>query len=99
MVVRPKDEDGHLLDPPHKRLENAVALEQRAVFALAQDRRLYALTLGRKLTLIRKAIDHIVDGDKAPKWVFAKDKDDPENRALADGWHVACREVKAGLGQ
>lgn len=95
--MRAKDEDGKLLPPPHQRLAAAHIAEQRAVFAISADARGAHLTLMRKLTLFRKAIDHVVDCDNPPKWVFAKDKDDPDNHALADLWRVAVREVAAAL--
>jgi hypothetical protein len=95
--MRAKDEDGKLLEAPHKRLPNAPALEQRAIFAISADRRACGLTLARKLTLVRKAIDHVVDGDNAPAWIFRPDKDDPENRMLSELWRLAVREVGAEL--
>ena len=92
--MRPKDEDGKTLPPPHKRLENVEELEQAAVFAISQDGRSAALPLQRKLTMARKVIDHIVDGDKAPGWISKKDPDDPENRAMYELWMIAERAIR-----
>lgn len=91
--MRPKDEDGRSLPPPHVRLDNVEKLEQAGVFAISQDRRSAALTLQRKLTMVRKVIDHIVDGDKAPGWISKKDPDDPENKAMYELWTIAERAV------
>jgi hypothetical protein len=87
--MRPKDEDGKLMLPPHKRLENANAMEAAAIFAIAQDGRSVALPYNRKLAMVRKCIDHCIDGDKMPKWVSKKDPDRPDNHALLDMWRAA----------
>ena len=96
-AVRAKDETGRLLPPPHKRLPEAAIAERAAVFAISRDARCAHLPLLRKLALVRKAIDHVVDGDAAPAWVFAKDRADPDNHMLSELWRVAVREVTAAL--
>ena len=86
--MRPKDEEGRLLPPPHKRLEEAGALEQAGVFALQADGRSVALPMMRKLAMVRKVIDHVYDGDKVPKWITKKDPNDSQNHALLDMWRM-----------
>lgn len=91
--MRPKDEDGKTLPPPHQRLDGVEKMEQAGVFAISQDSRSCALTLQRKLTMVRKVIDHLVDGDKAPGWISKKDPDDPENKAMYELWMIAEKAV------
>lgn len=93
--MRAKDEDGRLLAPPHKRLENAHELEAAGIFALAQDGRSTSLPLARKLALVRKVIDHVVDGDAIPKWVSAKDRDHPTELVLLQFWRTAETAVRS----
>ena len=93
-MMRARDEEGRLLPPPHKRLDNAHRLEQAAVFAISEDARCCHLTMARKLTLVRKAIDHVVDGDAIPKWVSAKDPDFPDNRVLFELFRIAEQAVR-----
>lgn len=91
-MPRPKDEKGLPLPPAHKRLDMA-PFHKAALFAIASDPRASALPVGRKLALIDRAVDYIIDGDKAPKWVFARDHDRPANTFLVDMWRLAVREV------
>jgi|SRR5215213_13380 len=94
--MRPRDDDGNLLRPPHLRLDMQ-PFHEAALFAMDADPRSPALPIKRKLAMIDKAVDHVVDGDAAPKWVWAKDKDRPENRFLSELWGIAvkaCRRVK-----
>lgn len=93
-MTRPKDEDGRLLQPPHKRLDNAAELEQAGVFAISKDGRAVALPLARKLAMVRKVINHIFDGDKVPKWITKNDPDDKDNHALLDPWRTAEQAVR-----
>lgn len=93
-MTRPKDEEGRILPPAHKRLDNASALEAAGIFALAKDARTASLTFARKLTLVRKVIDHVIDGDKIPKWVSAKDRDRPEDLVLLQYWRSAEAAVR-----
>jgi hypothetical protein len=65
-----------------------------AVIAISQDARSCALTTARKVTIAHKAIDHVVDGDKVPKWVFSKDRDRPDNHFQHDIWTVAVAAVR-----
>ena len=65
-----------------------------ALYAICADPRASALPVGRKLALIDRAVDHVVDGDKAPKWVWAKDVERPGNTFLYDLWVIAVRECR-----
>lgn len=92
--MRPRDEDNNLLPPPHLRLSETPALQERALFAMATDPRGCALTVKRKLSLADKAIDHVVDGDAVPKWVHARDPDFPNNHFLLDLWRLAVDAIR-----
>lgn len=91
--MRAKDEDGRLLPAPHKRLENAPQLEQAGVFAIARDGRFSGMTHAKRLALVRKAIDHVHDGDKPPSWIYKKDPDYPDNHAAVELWRAAVAAV------
>lgn len=95
--MRPKDERGVSLPPPHIRLDNVPELQQAGLFAMTQDPRSCALPVKRKLAMIDKVIDHLVDGDAVPKWVFAKDDMMEGNAFLVDLWRIAERAVEAKL--
>lgn len=92
--MRPKDEKGVAMPPPHLRLEQAPALTQVALFAMASDSRAVALPTKRKLAMIEKVIDHVVDGDAVPKWVHAKDPEWMGNTFLVDLWRIAVDAVR-----
>jgi hypothetical protein len=96
--MRPRDEDGVLLPPPHVRLEQAPDLRQAAVIAMSRDARACALTTARKVTIANKAIDHVVDGDAVPKWAFTKDEDRPDNHFQMDIWKAAKAAVLDARG-
>lgn len=95
--MRPRDPDTKaLLPPPHKRVDMA-PYQTAALFALARDPRASALPVGRKLAMIDKAVDHVIDGDKIPAWVQKTDDLRPENHFLAELWREAvraCRQVQ-----
>lgn len=97
--MRAKDEGGMTLPPPHKRLENAGALIQSAFFEISRDGRCAHLTTNKKLGLVRKAVDHVVDGDKMPAWVHKGDVERPDNHAMLEIWRLAVAEVRTGLGK
>jgi hypothetical protein len=66
---------------------------------MAKDPRAPALPILRKLSMIDKAVDHIIDGDKPPWWVFKTDDLRPDNHFLRDLWGVAvkaCEQVNQG---
>ena len=92
--MRPKDDEGRLLPPPHVRLTEAPQLRQAGALALATDSRSAIWNSTRRLAVLNKVIDHVVDGDKIPKWVFAKDEDRPDNRCLVDLWRLAEGAVR-----
>lgn len=68
-MTRPRDEHGKLLPMAHRRLPDASELEMAGVQAISADGRACFLDHKRKLELTRKAINHAVDGDAAPKSV------------------------------
>ena len=73
-MARPKDAAGKLLPPAHQRLK-AGAIEEAIYFRLCEDRRACHLPYVRKMRIARKAIDHVIDGDKEPGFIFAKCSD------------------------
>ena len=97
--MRPRDPDTHdLLPPPHKRLGIEVGrYHEAALFAMEADPRSPALPVKRKLMMIDRAVDHVIDGDKPPEWVFRSDDTRPDNHFLRDLWRLAvaaCARVK-----
>ena len=89
-MPRPRNEVGHLLPPPHKRLD-MTPFYVAAIPALDADPRSPALPFDRKRVLVDKAVDHVIDGDKPPAWVWVIDKDRPDNRFLGDMWRIAVK--------
>jgi hypothetical protein len=47
------------------------------------------------VAVLNKVIDHVVDGDKVPGWVFKADKDRPENHCLSELWTLAEDAIRA----
>lgn len=95
--MRAKDEGGRLLPPPHERLAEAPLLRQAGAFALATDSRSAIWNGARRVAVLNKVIDHVVDGDSIPKWVHAPDKDRPDNHCLVELWRLAERAVRGEL--
>lgn len=93
--MRPKDEDGMPLPAPHERLAEAPKLREAGVFALASDGRSCSLSRDRRLALLNKAIDHVVDGDAIPKRIFEKDLDRPDNHFMLEMWNLAVGAIRA----
>jgi hypothetical protein len=94
--MRPRGEDGLLLPMAHKRV-NMAPYQEAALFALAEDPRACALTVTRKLAIIDKAVGHVLDGDKTPKWAYGRDSSRPGDTFMLDMWTIAvraCRQVK-----
>lgn len=89
--MRPRDEQGLPLPPAHKRLDMQ-PFRKAALFALAADPRACALPFARKISLIDRAANHVIDGDRAPAWVWAKDDSRPDNHFLPELWRIAVRE-------
>lgn len=89
--MRPRDENGLPLRPAHLR-QDMTRFYEAALFALSADSRACALPLHRKIALIDKAADHVIDGDKPPAWVWKKDDDRPNEHFLSDLWRIAVRE-------
>lgn len=100
-MPRPKDEDGLPLKPPHLRLplRDLSKMQEAALYAMAADTRGPALEVKRKLAMIDKAIDHVIDGDAAPKWIYAPDDDEPDNHFLVDLWGLAVVAVRVAYRQ
>lgn len=95
-MTRPLDEKGRALPAAHLRLdaEDVTRMESAVVFAFSLDGRATFLPLMRKLTLARKAIDHVIDGDAVPKALFKRDPDFPDNHCMGDLWRTACDAVR-----
>lgn len=91
-MPRPKDENGVLLPQAHKRLKMA-PFHEAALFAMDEDPRSPALPIARKLVMIDKAVDHVIDGEKRPNWI-APTADRPNDPFLFDLWNIAVREVQ-----
>lgn len=93
-MSRPLDENGVALPAAHLRL-NMVPFQTKALFAMAEDSRAVALPVKRKLTLIDRAVDHVVDGGKVPAWVFTPDPEWPGNAFLPELWRTCVKAVEA----
>lgn len=95
--MRPKNEDGLPLPMPHVRLPAAdlTRLRSAGFLALAQDSRSAIWTTKRKIAILDKVIDHVIDGDAVPKWVYAKDPELPDNHALFELWSQAEKAIRA----
>lgn len=94
--MRPKDENGLSLKSPSLRLgDRATMLRQAAILAMAKDPRSCCLTTERKVRIANKVINHVIDGDVIPKFVFAKDKDRPGNNFMFDLWRLAEDAVRS----
>jgi len=96
--MRPKDDEGRLLPPPHERLAQAPQLRQAGALALATDSRSAIWNSARRAAVLNKVIDHVVDGDKIPSWVFKRDDDRPDNRCLIELWRLAEKAVRSAHG-
>lgn len=64
---------------------------------MAKDGRASFLPLARKLSIVNKVIDHIVDGNAVPKHIFRKDDERPDNHFLPELWKTAERAVRSVL--
>ena len=84
---------GKMQRPPHERFD-MTPFHAAALPVICADPRSPALPLKRKLVLIDRAVDHVIDGDKPPWWVFADDCMRPENRFLRDLWTAILPKVK-----
>lgn len=94
--MRPKDDKGYLLPPPHERLKaDADRLRMAGALALAGDSRSAVMSSSRKVGFIDKIIDHVVDGDAIPKRIYDKDPSDPDNHCMVDLWRLAEKAVRA----
>lgn len=92
--MRPKDEDGKLLPPPARRLEQAPALIATGLLAVSQDGRAIFMTTKRKIAFVERVLNHVVDGDKPPKAIFKKDDYAPNNHFLWELWKTAERAIR-----
>lgn len=83
--------------PPDRRLTDASRYEMAGVMALSGDGRLNHLELMSKLKIARKALDHLVDGDTPPAWLFktAKGEDEGEvSTCLSQGFQAAVDAIR-----
>lgn len=97
--MRPRDEDGRPLQYAHLRLPEAPMLRQAGALALATDSRSAMWETSRRITVLNKAIDCVVDGDATPKWVFGRDPDRPWDRTLLELWNLATDAIRAEWGR
>jgi hypothetical protein len=83
--------------PPHRRLTDASRYEMAGVMALSGDGRLNHLELKTKLKIARKALDHLVDGDTPPAWLFEKGKGERggAGTCLSQGFQAAVDAIRA----
>jgi hypothetical protein len=84
---------GKIERPPHERVDMRPYCEA-AIPAMCRDPRSCALPLKRKIVIVERVVDHLIDHDKPPWWVFADDCMRPENKFLRDLWTVALAECK-----
>lgn len=95
-MPKPKDEHGVPLKAAHKRLD-PVPYHEAALFAMDADTRSPALSMKRKLQIIDRAMDHVIDGAVAPAWIWKPNSDRMVDRFLPDMWRIAvnaCDRVK-----
>ena len=94
--MRPRDPVTlKLLPPPCKRYD-VRPFHEKALPAIDADPRSPALPIRRKLELIDRAINAVIDGDKPPAWVLKGDAARVDNHFMLDIWKVAvkaCQEV------
>lgn len=93
--MRLKDEDGKAFPAPNARLKCAPMLRQAGAFALATDSRSAIWNATRRAAVLNKVIDHVVDGDAIPKWVFATDPDNRDSHCLVDLWRLDEKAITA----
>jgi hypothetical protein len=96
-MARPKDDKGVPLKAAHFRL-NPVPFHEAGLYAMDKDPRTPCLSMRRKLQIIDRAIDHVMDGDKPPAWIWSADMADRQGATfLPDVWKAAvraCERVK-----
>jgi hypothetical protein len=94
--MRPRDPVTlKLLPPPCKRYD-VRPFHEAALPAIDADPRSPALPIRRKLEMIDRAINTVIDGDKPPAWIQEGDRHRADNHFLKDIWAVAvarCQEV------
>src|ERR1700761_2706199 len=94
-MPKPKDASGVPLQCAHLRLEKeAPMLRQAAILAMAKDPRSCSLTTAKKVSIANKAIDHVIDGNSVPAFVFVKDLDRRDNRFVYDIWSLAVGAIR-----
>ena len=94
--MRPRDPvTQRLLAPPCQRFDRR-PFHEAALPAMDADPRSPALTMNRKLEMIDRAMNTVIDGDKPPVWVTKTDAGRPENHFMRDLWNIAilrCKKV------
>ncbi|MFN3352615.1 MAG: hypothetical protein ACK4Z5_03315 [Brevundimonas sp.] len=98
--MRPRDEHGRTVRPPHQRMADASRYEMAGVQALSADGRLAHLDFKTKLKMARKALDHVVDGDERPAWLWGKEGKSPARQTeggtcLSQGFEAAVTAIRA----
>jgi hypothetical protein len=100
--MRPRDPvTGSMMPPPCRRYDMA-PFYAAALEAISADPRAPSLTTRRKLELIDRAVNVLIDGDQIPYFVARNDPARPENHFMRDMFDLAlarCRPVVlANLG-
>lgn len=91
-MPRPKDDRGLPLPAAHERLPNTKELTQAAYVAICGGNSAH-LSAARKIQMAKQAIDHVFDGAAVPKNIYAKDKNDPQNKIMAGLWRLATDAI------
>jgi hypothetical protein len=100
--MRPRDPVTKQLLPPPCRRYDMAPFYAAALEAISADPRAPALTTRRKLELIDRAVNVLIDGDKIPDFVARTDATRPENHFMRDVFDIAltrCQPIiLANLG-
>jgi hypothetical protein len=94
--MRPRDPVTKALLPPPCRRYDTRPFYEAALPAIDADPRSPALPIKRKLELIDRAINTVIDGDKTPVWICS-DPTRADNQFLRDIWNVAVKRCQAVL--
>jgi hypothetical protein len=69
--------------------------QEAALPAMDADPRSPALPIRRKLEMIDRAMNTVIDGDSAPAWVLKDDSGRPENHFMRELWGIAVKRCNA----
>jgi hypothetical protein len=93
--MRPRDPVTLKPMPPPCQRFDMLPFHEAALPAINADPRSPALPAARKLQMIDRAVNHVIDGDKPPLWVMKKNWDRPEDHFMKDLWDIAVARCKA----